>query len=183
MNNVKKLTKDIFLFTDLFDDLNQTLLLLQKLKWEPWGRDNNDPNFRMGELSHINQCKEIFDIIKPVNEKCIYSYMDDLNIDSSMYFFYPESIYIRKWDFPMRGMNAHSDYAINADGSIKDVEYTLCGYLNDNYVGGLLEFPEHGISLKPPAGSAVVFPSYEVHLVTDLVEGHRYMWSDFVYKK
>lgn len=183
MNNFKKLTKDIFLFTDLFDDLNQTYLYLQELDWQLWGRNNNDPAYKIGELAYLNKHKKLLDIIKPVTEKCIYSYMNELNIDSSLYVFYPESTYVRKWDFPMRGMNAHSDYTFNDDGSIRDVEYTLCGYLNDNYIGGLLEFPEHGISLKPPAGSAVVFPSYEVHLVTDLVEGHRYMWSDFVFKK
>ena len=56
-------------------------------------------------------------------------------------------------------------------------------FLNDDYEGGLIEFPEHDLSIKPPAGSAIVFNSNELHLVTDLKDKHRYMWSCFVYNK
>ena len=49
------LTDDILLFTDLFQDLDQIFLDLDKSEWQFWGRNNNDPNYRIGELSFIKK--------------------------------------------------------------------------------------------------------------------------------
>ena len=176
-----KLTKDIFLFTNLFEDLDKIFLNLTKLDWKMWGRNNNDPNYRIGEIGTLNNNEYLFSQIKFAAQKCLDDYMLELSIDKGLYYHDQQGLYIRKWDFPMAGMSAHRDYTYDDSGNVKSVEYTLCGYLNDDYEGGLIEFPEHGISLKPPAGSAIIFPSKELHLVTDLVNRHRYMWSSFVY--
>jgi hypothetical protein len=49
-------------------------------------------------------------------------------------------------------------------------------YLNDDYDGGELRFPEFGISLKPEAGSVVMFPSnfLYMHEVLPMTNGSRY---------
>jgi len=180
---VIRLTSGIFLFTDLFKDLNKIFLHLKKSEWKLWGRNNNDPNYRIGELSPIKNSKYIFEQINSATQLCLDQYMAELNIDNGLYYHDGDGIYIRKWDFPMKGMNAHRDYTYDDSGNTKPVEYTLCGYLNEDYEGGLIEFPEHDLSLKPPAGSAIVFPANELHLVTDVIDRHRYMWSSFVYKK
>ena len=178
-----KLTDDILLFTDLFQDLDQIFSHLGKSKWKLWGRNNNDPNYRIGELTYIKNNSYISEQINSVTQLCLDQYMDKLNIDKTLYYHDAGEIYIRKWDFPMKGMSAHRDYAYDGKGNTRPVEYTLCGYLNEDYEGGLIEFPEYSLSLKPPAGSAIVFAAHELHLVTDLVDRHRYMWSSFIYKK
>lgn len=49
-------------------------------------------------------------------------------------------------------------------------------YLNDNYEGGELCFPQFGIELKPDAGDMIIFPSAYVysHSVKPVISGNRY---------
>lgn len=49
-------------------------------------------------------------------------------------------------------------------------------YLNDDYEGGELCFPQFGIELKPKAGDMVIFPSSYVysHSVNPVISGNRY---------
>lgn len=49
-------------------------------------------------------------------------------------------------------------------------------YLNDNYEGGQLCFPQFGIELKPDAGDMIIFPSSYVysHSVKPVISGNRY---------
>jgi hypothetical protein len=176
-----KLNENILLFTNLFEDLNKIFIDLQKSNWQIWGRNNNDPNSRIGELAYVSNDNYLSEQIKSATRQCLDEYMKEFNIDNTLYYYNTDGIYVRKWDFPMSGMSVHRDYTYDDKGNAQSVKYTLCGYLNDDYEGGLIEFPEHGISLKPPAGSAIIFPSQELHLVTDLVNKHRYMWSSFVY--
>ena len=57
-------------------------------------------------------------------------------------------------------------------------------YLNDDYEGGEIYFPTHGISLKPKAGDLLMFPGnmHYAHGVTPVMSGYRYtipMWFEF----
>jgi predicted 2-oxoglutarate/Fe(II)-dependent dioxygenase YbiX len=175
-----KLTKDILLFTDLFEDISQIFSNLQNSRWQMWARASND---RIGERTFIQENEYLSQTINSVTQKCLDEYMNELNIDHTLYYNDGPSAYVRKWDFPMKGMSPHRDFTHDGDGNVVQVEYTLCGYLNDDYEGGLIEFPESNVSLKPPTGSAIVFPSNELHQVTDLIDKDRYMWSSFVYKR
>jgi hypothetical protein len=49
-------------------------------------------------------------------------------------------------------------------------------YINDNYLGGEINFPRFGISYKPKANEMIVFPSTYVynHSVSEVTEGTRY---------
>jgi hypothetical protein len=50
-------------------------------------------------------------------------------------------------------------------------------YLNDDYLGGILKFPFLNLSIKPTAGSLIIFPSSEryTHLVEEVEKGFRYI--------
>ena len=54
-------------------------------------------------------------------------------------------------------------------------------YLNDNYEGGNLYFPDHGIEFKPNAYSYYVFPGgiENIHGVKEVLEGTRYTMVSF----
>jgi Rps23 Pro-64 3,4-dihydroxylase Tpa1-like proline 4-hydroxylase len=49
-------------------------------------------------------------------------------------------------------------------------------YLNDNYIGGEINFPRFNISLKPKANQMLMFPSTYVynHSVSPVIQGERY---------
>lgn len=57
--------------------------------------------------------------------------------------------------------------------------YDIAGlfYLNDDYEGGELYFPKHGIQFKPKKGSAYFFPGdlHYIHGVTEITSGIRYV--------
>jgi len=49
-------------------------------------------------------------------------------------------------------------------------------YLNDNYIGGEINFPRFNITFKPKANQMIIFPSTYVynHSVSPVIEGERY---------
>jgi hypothetical protein len=60
----------------------------------------------------------------------------------------------------------------------------ILAYLNDDYEGGYLYFPEFDYYIKPSAGDVVIFPGslYYVHGVSTVTEGIRYtlsQWTQF----
>jgi hypothetical protein len=61
--------------------------------------------------------------------------------------------------------------------------YDIAGlfYLNNDYEGGELYFPDHGIQFKPKAGSAYFFPGdlNYLHGVTEITSGIRYVCPFF----
>ena len=74
--------------------------------------------------------------------------------------------------------NPHSDNT-NMDGSPSAFEinkYVSLIYLNDDYEGGNIYFPDHGIELKPAAGTLVTFPGgmENIHGVSEVTGGVRY---------
>ena len=58
-------------------------------------------------------------------------------------------------------------------------------YLNDDYEGGEIMFPEQGVTIKPEAGSIVVFPSVEpfYHEPMPVTSGTKYVSPAFWIKK
>ena len=65
------------------------------------------------------------------------------------------------------------------DGENPNISVVL--YLNDNYIGGELHFPEQGVTIKPEAGSIVVFPSTApyYHESLPVQSGTKYMSPGF----
>jgi hypothetical protein len=66
---------------------------------------------------------------------------------------YWESINFIKY-YPGNHFESHAD-----DGASYKAVTSLVGYLNDDYEGGEISFPAHGITVKPEAGDLVIFPS------------------------
>lgn len=58
-------------------------------------------------------------------------------------------------------------------------------YLNDDVEGGELSFPEQGVTIKPKAGSVVVFPSVKpfYHQSLEIKKGFKYMSPVFWIKR
>lgn len=51
-------------------------------------------------------------------------------------------------------------YGSHFDGDSKSGrEFSIICYLNDNYVGGEIEFPNFDLKIKPTAGTMMIFPS------------------------
>ncbi len=198
MNNVKitKLTNDILFFENLFKNIDSTLKLIYDGKWEEWTRYGGK---KIGERRFITEEEDplLYNEVDEITKFCFNSYLEKCNIIDFThenhekcdpkwhgYNYFSSSYHIRKWDYPNQGMPAHVDFSAKNEfqKSEDQITHTLCVYLNDDYEGGKIEFPDYNISIKPPAGSAIVFPSDTLHAVSDLIDKNRLMWSVFLLK-
>lgn len=105
---------------------------------------------------------------------------------------FPEAIPTLWWTFPghllayreMQHIGWHTDDVIaNRAGSHFSMHLTVTSllYLNDDYVGGEIEFKYPAISLKPRAGDIVVYPSNYMgtHQVQPVCDGLRMAFTQF----
>lgn len=60
--------------------------------------------------------------------------------------------------------NAHMGPHVDLNDRNQYIQYTIVVYLNDDYVGGELHFPNHNITVKPIAGSIAMYPSGHPYL-------------------
>lgn len=179
-NKYTMLTDKIIQFNDVFEDLDRVVSHVNSGTWEHWGRANNE---RIGSLRWIyNNEDYLYETINSAVSKSVHEYFLNQSISKDKYMFSSSSYHIRKWDAPMRGMEPHSDFSANMDGSKSNPAYTICGYITDDYEGGHIEFPKHNLSIKPTAGSIIIFPSDEWHGVSDVISGNRMMFSLFIHK-
>jgi len=73
-------------------------------------------------------------------------------------------------------------YLVHIDGEstererIMERDISVIYYLNEEFGGGELEFPELGLTIKPKKGMMIAFPSYRefAHTVHPVTWGHRY---------
>lgn len=78
-----------------------------------------------------------------------------------------------KWN-PGSSLDEHMD----GPGRIPPPDLTIGGlvYLNDDYDGGELTFPEYGVTIKPVAGDLVFFPCHFLHKV-ETITGDKYRYT------
>lgn len=94
----------------------------------------------------------------------------------------PNTSHAQKWD--VGGFaSPHSD---NSDfngtpTSFQINKYVGILYLNDDYEGGTLFFPDHNIEFKPTAYSFITFPGgiENIHGVSEITKGTRYTMVSF----
>ena len=101
---------------------------------------------------------------------------------------------IRKW-YPEEDQPAHSDCEaifsyidgkstmtpINNFSSIF-IEYAALLYLNDDYEGGEIFFPDYNLKIKPKKNELIFFPGtyYYMHGVRKLLSGNRFVMQNFL---
>jgi hypothetical protein len=98
----------------------------------------------------------------------------------------PTSAALVRW-LPGQYQHPHADKELHIGenkGKPNDFPYyDLSGlfYINNDYEGGELYFPDHGIQFKPKAGSAYFFPGdlNYLHGVTEITSGIRYVCPFF----
>jgi alkylated DNA repair dioxygenase AlkB len=119
----------------------------------------------------------IYTTIKSALDAAGIDYAQRFNIE----YVEPESIGISKYKVGAE-MGPHVDYY-----GEPDIEPLMSAvmYLNDDYDGGGLRFPKQNITIKPSAGSILVFPSVEpfYHEPLPVIFGTKYISAAFWIKK
>ena len=78
--------------------------------------------------------------------------------------------------------NDSETFANGEWGKIADRDVSFLFYLNSEFGGGELEFPQLGLTIKPKKGMMIAFPSYKEfeHKVHPVTWGHRYTLVSWV---
>lgn len=159
--------------------------LPQISSWSPWFASNSEERFGEQKECLFNLFRNQvladrinFKICSVVAHKSIHigeSYCRDNDMDLG---YMPEKFYIRKYDVGAY-MGPHIDVSRKEKSTV-----SMVIYLNDNYEGGKINFPELGLSVKPEAGSAVVFESSSIlHEPEATKSGVKYVIPLFFYKR
>ena len=134
-----------------------------------------------GQKKHINLPKNlslddnlnqkilyVINAIKETHHLCSNTYTKILNIKKPTVI---NNYAINKY-FSGESMGLHVDSYENSD----EKRFTILIYLNDDYEGGEIEFPNQNIKFKPQAGSALIFPTQEpyAHKSYDVLNGFKY---------
>lgn len=117
--------------------------------------------------------QEIYESISNGLFKCAKHYCETLDLE----YVEPSPIRISKYRKGSE-MGPHIDW----DGHpMASPIMSAVFYLNDDYVGGELDFPEVGVTIKPKAGSIVIFPSIApyYHQSIQVESGFKYMSPAF----
>ena len=163
-------------------------------KWENWTA-SNDSNIVYGKTKVINRnnlkATTGSDIVDKKTlyiansflmafQMCTDRYLDARKLDKNKYNLSLDRIPIKAWN-EGQSMGPHFD---GQDGN-KDLAFSLVAYVNDDYEGGEISFPNHNVTIKPKAGSLIMFPSQEpyIHEVKPIVSGTRYMSPAHIYIK
>lgn len=125
------------------------------------------------------------DIEKPEVHSILKEAIDRVQKEIEFYFGRPletNSAGIRKWDVgEFQPLHADGEDPEGHPNEAFIVDYGAVIYLNDNYEGGEIYFPDHNIDFKPKAGTLVFFPSNNmyIHGVRTITRGTRYTTPSF----
>ncbi len=178
----------IFYYKNLIDNPSALVDLIEQtdgtltegdaiLPWRKWTASDDD-SYVFGYQKQTNYSKLS---TSSVGVRHIYStLMDALTLAGRHYcetlgldYFPPSPLSISKY---IKGgsMGPHVD---EYPGQVKEPVMSGVIYLNDDCVGGELDFPEQKVRIKPEAGSLVIFPSVKpyYHQSLEISSGQKYM--------
>lgn len=87
---------------------------------------------------------------------------------------------VQRWDTNM-GMDLHRDDGYGLNEIQKRIKWGIVIYLNDDFEGGEIEYPDHGLAFKPKKGSMLIHRGDIPHKVQVVTSGCRYYTTGFAY--
>jgi Rps23 Pro-64 3,4-dihydroxylase Tpa1-like proline 4-hydroxylase len=153
-------------------------------KWKEW--ESSDSEFVFGYQKKINQYvdKTLHDpiLVNIVNSltNAITTCSENYGQENNLNIGYLTPISISKYTVG-KWMGPHVDSYNDERSPILSIVL----YLNDNYEGGELNFPNQDVCIKPSAGSLIAFPSVEpyFHESKKIISGIKYMSPGFWFKE
>jgi Rps23 Pro-64 3,4-dihydroxylase Tpa1-like proline 4-hydroxylase len=190
--NVEILDQDIYYYKNIIDDPYSLIEYIESLdssldensplsKWKEWFAYKSNYSFGKQKqfihnlsnknLPFYNESMYIHNVIYTGIMTAAKHYVKNHN-NIDVGFLTP--LTISKY-FVGKHMGPHVD--AHDDDPSKTISCVL--YLNDNYEGGELNFPEKGFMIKPEAGSLIIFPSKCLHESKIIKSGVKYMAPGF----
>jgi Rps23 Pro-64 3,4-dihydroxylase Tpa1-like proline 4-hydroxylase len=186
--NFKKLDPNIFYYKNVINDPQGILKLLEEPR-DGTSQDSLISDWNSWKTSGINSYifgyKKNIDINKysEASEADLYVYNTLQNAIKDVAKHYAVECNI---ELPYASLSSISKYVTGAymgphvdDYGVSNINPLISAvlYLNDDYEGGEINFPNQKIQIKPDAGSIVVFPSISpyTHESKIIASGEKYM--------
>jgi hypothetical protein len=182
MNKVVNKKNGIWQWHNVLENSNEFIDSIQKNRWEYYTNKGGGETIigraailHKGEELHSKIIKTFFDCVAEYSLCNGLSFNDD-NVGHDW-------LLVREYNAGSK-MSAHSDaYSyVKKDGNNVKPSLTAILYINDDYVGGEIDFIHDDLCIKPKAGSMVIFPSDKQHEVLEILNGNRYMTQTYIYE-
>lgn len=174
------LDKNIYYYTNIYDNkIDFFEKIKNELSWREWLSSDSKTLYGMvaGGINVLPE--EILLTIKKSVYQCLYDYC--LKTGNS-FGWVPEYYTINRYNTSAY-MGPHVDSTDKTVSKAPTISIVI--YINDNYEGGELSFPEQNITIKPEAASMVIFPSYPpyYHDPKPVTSGDKYMSPVFCFRE
>jgi 2OG-Fe(II) oxygenase superfamily len=179
---IKTLSEDIFLIKDFLSDQEIDYIFDQfvdkstEKDWSTPVQHSVTYSFwdnRIMPLRSLNLNKEDFIFLNKIDLKILQSseliLKDNFNLKSGIYNL-------------LRALPGH-EMGVHTDDDLPITKWGVVLYLNDDYVGGEIFYPERNLSLKPLKNSLVIHKSTIKHGVKEVISGKRYYVTAFLDEK
>lgn len=198
---INKLYEKIFYYEDILENSAGLVDSIEKTdkvcntttsisSWGPWtASDDQTKNYGLGksgvfETGRLMDEKdfELYKISSTIKYTAEFAISSYCNLHMITKPWLPNFFNIKKYS-QGADMGPHVDS--NDPTNIEHPIISGVMYLNDNYSGGEISFPNQGVSIKPKAGSVIIFPSTEpyTHHPQKIISGIKYMVPLFWYKE
>lgn len=173
--------KNVFLNPDkIIEDLENEILLNNGDEHWGWSKSGTiddgvnqtiRTNFSMRITKHAKNgnetAKKIHNLVFNKIEEAVEWYKEHYKIDSTLY----------QEPYTILRYNYQQEYKAHYDGTTQTARaVSVIIYLNDDYEGGEIEFPNFSFKIKPEPGSMFVFPSNfaYTHIAHPIASGTKY---------
>ena len=182
-NELIKRENGIWQWNSVFNNIYELISYILLKTWRPYNNDGGGSTL-IGRSTVVYKNEEAHNQILDVYLKCLQEYIDENSLDITT-----DNLGIVPWlirDYAAGSvMTAHRDaysYVKDGENEVKPI-FTILLYINEDYEGGEIHFLNDNITIKPKAGSVVIFPSNLLHEVKTVISGNRYMTQSYIYEK
>jgi predicted 2-oxoglutarate/Fe(II)-dependent dioxygenase YbiX len=184
MFDVERQSDAVWVFENVSEKSREVLSDLLLKEWKTYNNDGGGSTL-IGRSTWIDKTEDHYEEILNIFSECLAKYSEEL-----FTWMTPDRLGSGRWlvrEYQAGSfMTAHEDAYSYVKENGEDVrpKITIIYYINDDYEGGEVEFPDESppLKIKPKANSVVIFPSSLVHGVLPVTSGNRYMTQTYAYR-
>jgi predicted 2-oxoglutarate/Fe(II)-dependent dioxygenase YbiX len=182
MSNLVRRHNNIWEWHSVINNPTELVSVIPKNNWQYYTNKGGGETI-IGRAHFLKKRTPLHSEVMKAFFKCISEYCHRNALDFTDVNVGQDPLMLREYN-PGSKMSQHSDFYsyVKKDGNNVTPSLTAILYLNDDYLGGQINFINDDLCIKPKAGSMIVFPSNKEHEVLEIIDGNRYMIQTYVYE-
>lgn len=193
--NTESINDDVFIYRNFLTDIEHELLYSSAKNLKNWDilKYNDVGSFWKKRLIPYEEVENVFkngDVVKATLSSIRNRILEESQkLTENILFYGP--INMNKFSADIKGPSERNEDENNLemffhrDDQEKGIDIVDVGsvlYLNDNFSGGEIVYPDLNFSYKPEAKTLVLHRGHVMHGVSKVISGDRYMLTCFLFK-